>query len=270
MACQNIFDRLWQEYARDNHQVWPIHQLLQAHGEKNIVNDHVALRTFDDPRVNIQQLAQPFIDEGYRCGGEYTFVQKKLYAQHFEHPTDSNAPLVFISELKTGEFSDQLSRHVDQMLNQNWPDILREGPLVLAGRPWTEMSYQVYQDLLSESEYAAWLYAFGFRANHFTVLINALSHFDEVSDVNALLLDEGFGMNQAGGLVKGTPQDYLEQSSTLASKVVVEFMEGGYEIPCCYYEFAKRYPLENGQLYRGFVTQSADRIFESTDSSTSR
>ncbi len=38
-------------------------------------------------------------------------------------------------------------------------------------------------------------------------------------------------------------------------------------IPSCYYEFALRHPdPATGRLFPGFVTPSADRIFESTDS----
>ena len=57
----------------------------------------------------------------------------------------------------------------------------------------------------------------------------------------------------------------LEQSSTMADKVVVSFTDGDAEIPSCFYEFARRYPMENGKLYTGFVAASADKIFESTN-----
>ena len=36
-------------------------------------------------------------------------------------------------------------------------------------------------------------------------------------------------------------------------------------VPSCYYEFAKRYSDSTGQIYQGFVTASADKIFESTN-----
>ena len=52
----------------------------------------------------------------------------------------------------------------------------------------------------------------------------------------------------------------------MADKVVVNFTDGDVEIPSCFYEFARRYPMDNGQLYTGFVAASADKIFESTNS----
>jgi len=36
-------------------------------------------------------------------------------------------------------------------------------------------------------------------------------------------------------------------------------------VPSCYYEFAKRYADKSGEIYQGFVTTSADKIFESTN-----
>jgi hypothetical protein len=36
-------------------------------------------------------------------------------------------------------------------------------------------------------------------------------------------------------------------------------------VPACYYEFARRYPIANGELYQGFIAASADKIFESTN-----
>jgi hypothetical protein len=119
--------------------------------------------------------------------------------------------------------------------------------------------------LRDESEYAAWFYVFGFRANHFTVSINALKTYNNISSVNELLKKNGFLLNDSGGEIKGTKADLLQQSSTLADKVTVKFVEGSFEVPCCYYEFAQRYPDANGKLYNGFVAKSADKIFESTN-----
>ena len=51
----------------------------------------------------------------------------------------------------------------------------------------------------------------------------------------------------------------------MADKVKVYFGSSAIEIPSCYYEFAKRYPEANGNLYQGFVAKSADKIFESTN-----
>ncbi len=76
--------------------------------------------------------------------------------------------------------------------------------------------------------------------------------------------DHGFTLNSSGGEIKGSPSLLLEQSSILADIMPVEFEEGTKEITTCYYEFAYRYPKANGELFTGFIANSADKIFEST------
>ena len=80
----------------------------------------------------------------------------------------------------------------------------------------------------------------------------------------------GINLNAAGGEIKGNQAEFLEQSSTLANKIKVGFVEGEFEIPSCYYEFAKRYKMPNGELFQGFVATSANKIFESTDVKNSK
>lgn len=119
--------------------------------------------------------------------------------------------------------------------------------------------------LLKESEYAAWTAAWGYRANHFTVSINYLAGFETIEAVNQKLIDANFEMNTTGGLVKGSPEVLLEQSSTLADNFNVKFSDCEMQIPSCFYEFALRYNKPDGEVYTGFVAASADKIFESTN-----
>ena len=265
MDYQTLFDRLWQQYSTEIKAAGDIHQLFTDAGE-SVVNDHIALRTFDDPRVNINVLAQPFLNAGYIEKGQYDFPNKHLYAKHFEHP-DEQAPKVFISELITSAFTPWLQELVTSLIDSLDKTLINNGEkLLFSNTPWQPIQYETYKKLLEESQYAAWMYAYGYRANHFTININHLSdRFTEVTDVNDFLKEHGYQLNTADGEVKGTPSDLLEQSSILAEKQTVHFEEGEFEIPSCYYEFAKRYAKEDGTLYSGFVAASADKIFESTD-----
>ncbi len=178
----------------------------------------------------------------------------------------------FISELRTGEFSAGLQAMVRALAAQV-PASRRGSPELLTALPsWKPVSFETYQALLAESEYAGWVSAFGIRLNHFTVSVNALKTLSSLQALNELLASSGFRLNESGGAVKGTPRELLEQSSTLASRVSWEFAGGRTEvIPSCYYEFARRYPdPATGQLYSGFIAKSADKIFESTDTRLSR
>jgi hypothetical protein len=132
------------------------------------------------------------------------------------------------------------------------------------GRPWT-LSSNDYKKLQKESDYGAWMGAIGYKPNHFTVSVNQLESFEELSELNSFLKENGIKLNESGGEIKGSKEVCLEQSSTLADNVEVEFSDMKLTIPSCYFEFAKRYHLPNGELYTGFVAKSADKIFESTD-----
>jgi hypothetical protein len=254
--------RLWRDYADLNPQAAAIHALLAGEGA-TIVNDHIALRTFGDPRVGIDVLARPFVRAGYRAAGEYRFREKKLVARHYAHD-DPARPLVFVSELVLAECSRELRDVALGLIAQIPEEVLALLELPAAGRWWT-VSYAQVEALRGESEYAAWLAAFGFCANHFTVLTNGLGRLADLGALVGFLEGHGFRFSRAGGLIKGSPGQGLEQVSTLASEVRVQFADGEQVVPGCYYEFARRYPLADGRWFRGFIEGSADKIFESTD-----
>jgi hypothetical protein len=264
MEHTDIFNKLWKDYVKHNPSTQKIYDLFTAEGE-TIVNDHVAFRTFAHPSICVDIIARPFISAGYEFRGEYIFETKKLFAKHYEHKSDPTAPRVFISELRYNEFSPFLQDMVKRWI-YGVPECLLGSPnIIFAGNAAVIPSIEVYNKFREESEYAAWLYVNGFRANHFTVSVNHLKKFDTIQKVNAFLKANGFTMNDAGGEIQGSPEELLEQSSIKAEMVKYKFVEGQIEIPGCYYEFAKRYPDTDGKLYGGFIAKSADKIFQSTD-----
>lgn len=257
-----LLEAMWLDYLEITPEALRIYKLFSELNYQ-IINDHIALRTFDLEDVNIEKLARPFLESGYEPAGEYNFPVKHLYAQHFQHE-DPALPKIFISQLLTESLNNENQLLVHNLIAELEPDSFMEDNFCYSGRPWN-LSYADYQQLLAQSEYAAWLAAFGFRPNHFTIFVNALTSHNSIDAVNQFLKDNDVLLNNAGGEVKGSPKEYLEQSSTLAKKVLVQFSDCAAEIPGCYYEFAKRYPTDDGALYQGFVAASADKIFESTD-----
>jgi hypothetical protein len=264
MDLDKIFNRLWYDYITQNPSAGKIYNLFLREGEE-VVNDHIAFRTLDFPEVNIDRLAQPFISNGYKAGGEYIFKEKHLFARHFESDKDINAPRIFISQLILSECSQFLQNTLREAFEKTSPEKYTTQELIFSGSLFNPVSFEIYNKLRAESEYAAWFYAFGFRANHFTVSVNSLKKYNNISAVNEFIKNNGFLLNVSGGEIKGTAADLLQQSSTVADSVVVNFLEGSFEVPCCYYEFALRYPDSSGKLFNGFVAKSADKIFESTD-----
>lgn len=265
MPIDGLFEKLWKDYSAMNGQAEAIHAALEKRREK-VVNDHVAFRTFNLPKVNIEVLAEFFKKLGYKdaSGKGYDFAEKKLFARHYEHP-EPDLPKVFISELVLEKCSPFLQKTIKDLVEHIPASLALNADFLISGTPWKKISWKTYQDLLTESEYAAWMAAFGFRVNHFTVFFNSLKTFKDFKELNGFIKSVGFKMNEAGGEIKGSPAVFLEQSSTLAYPVRVKFIDREETIPACYYEFARRYPMKDGKLFQAFLPESADKIFESTD-----
>jgi hypothetical protein len=264
MNPDTLFEKLWSDYSSMNPSVQKIHDLFDKEGEE-IVNDHIAFRTLDYKAIDIDVIAKAFTPYGYVSKGEYFLSDKHLYARHFENPGLQNAPRVFISQLVLNDCPDFIRETFDILMDRVNSGSLTPQELITSGTLFPSLSFDLYNRLRKESEYAAWFYVFGFRANHFTVSVNSLKKYRSIEEVNELLKRNGFILNTSGGEVKGTVQEMLQQSSTMADIVKVEFEEGTFEVPSCYYEFAHRHMGKDGRLFSGFIAGSADKIFESTD-----
>jgi len=264
-TLEELFELFWREYSALAPDAERIHSLLEGRGER-FFNDHIAFRTFDLEPIGVESLGAVFLERGYRQTGEYRFEEKRLRARSYAH-SDPHVPHVFISELVTGEFSPELQETVRELVSAVPRELAGSHELFTRRPSWPPVSFETYQRLLAESNYAGWLAAFGICANHFTVSVNSLKSFDSIQELNGWLLEQGFVLNESGGLVKGSPEVLLEQSSTMAGTVDRVFAgDERHVIPSCYYEFARRYvDPATGRLYDGFVARSADKIFESTD-----
>lgn len=261
MQAEQFFELLWQDYISRTPSAVKVQQVLGQ--GKDIINDHVAFRTFNIAPVGLEALSEHFEKMGYFANGDYHFEQKKLRAKHFEH-SNPNLPKIFISELLVEEFSVELQDFVKSIVAQINPEAVKKADFLFSGAHW-QLDFSRYENLLQESEYAAWLSTFGFCANHFTVNVNELRDYSTLEHVNQQLKNAGFTLNTSGGEIKGSPEVFLEQSSTMADEVEVSFSDRVAKVPSCFYEFARRYNTPEGRLYSGFVEASADKIFESTN-----
>ncbi len=257
---QGFFDGLWEDFVNIAPAAARIKTAFEERGE-TVNNDHVAFRTFNRGPIGLERLEPLILQLGYHRFDEYRFEEKRLRARAYLCP---GAPRIFLSELLVEELSEASQRIIDACLEQIPTDAATLPQVFCAGRLWQAISFDDYQRLAEESEYSAWMCALGMHANHFTVSVNELSHFDGIAAVLDFVERTGYGINEAGGRIKGSPEVLLEQGSTLADRMPVEFADGEFRIPTCYYEFALRYPDADGNLYQGFVTTSADKIFEST------
>ncbi len=263
MEIESFFDRLWQDFKTIAPAAASIRQKLEEEGE-SVVNDHVAFRTYDLSPVSLTDLERHLLRYGYERYERYDFPAKKLNAYGYLHPSGAQ-PRVFLSELRTAELSAEHRALVQRLVAQVTPAIADRPDILWAGRLWNPIDKATYLRLRQESEFAAWVAVFGFRANHFTVSVNELQRYPSITKVLDFVEAQGFLVNESGGRVKGSPEVLLEQGSTQADMCEVELADGPAQLPSSYYEFALRYADHDGRLYDGFVPTSADRIFESTD-----
>lgn len=265
---KNFLDATWKDYHRVTPDAPKVEALLRGRGE-DFVNDHVAYRTFDIPGIRRHDLGAIFEQWGYKMApgpeNELDFPDKKLKANYWMHD-DPTMPKVFVSELLLEKCSPELRAWVRSFAEPAARKIGRLQAHHLLESIWEPVKFEDYERFYKESEYAAWTGAIGIRINHFTVLVNSLKTFKTLQELNEFLKSQGFSLNSAGGEIKGTPAELLEQSSTMAKKVDWTFA-GGARKPLmgCYYEFARRYEDKaTGKLFQGFIPKSADKIFEST------
>jgi len=152
-----------------------------------VVHDHIALRTFDDPRIIIDMIARVFTENGYEARGNYDFKVKKPRGQHFEHKSDPTAPKVFISELLTDKFSKNLQTIIRDYINRLDNRVYADPDLVCGGSVWGKIPYATCTKLREESEYAAerWSPPFGihFPITTFRELIKACRYKADKMDV---------------------------------------------------------------------------------------
>ena len=264
MNVDTFFTRVWDAYVEVTPQAKAIYDLFTGYGE-NVVNDHVAFRTLSDSPIALCNLEPTLLSLGYRHQDSYVFEKKKLIARSYVH-RDAGKPKIFLSELQRHQLSETAGAVLADLVAQIAEDLHPDPSIFYQGTLWRTPNNGDYQTLVHESEYAAWLVTMGLRANHFTVSVNHLQRFTDLAAVITLLKQNDYGVNAVGGEIKGSPDAFLEQAATLADNVWFEFADGERQrVPSCFYEFAKRYPTADGELFQGFVTGNADKIFESTN-----
>ena len=259
-TLRTLLDWWWWDFRKGNPHATAAYQLLSAE-EGSVVHDHIALRTFGNTTVNIDALMAPFVAEGYSDKADYIFPKTHVFARHYEH-SDATLPKIFISQLDAGQFSKEFQARLHGLLSDIPYAVLGTWEFFETARPWNT-SFATYETLHNESEYAAWVAAFGFRPTHFAIQTDSFTRHRNIQALNSFLKDHGFTLNTMGGEIQGSQEVFLEQSSLKAATPAVAFSDGVHTIPSTYYEFARRYFMPNGTRFNGFHAGSAENLFRS-------
>jgi Domain of unknown function (DUF1338) len=249
-----------------------------------IENDHIAFRSLGVPHLGIVSLEKIFLHLGYVRRDPYFFPAKKLNAFWYA-PPESHLPRIFLSELRVQDLPERSRLVVEQYTRPIQADPVDRLDLedaaaidgFLHSGNWPVPSWEDYQLLAADSEYASWAIYNRYYLNHFTISVHNLpAGYNTVADFNRFLEQHGFVLNDSGGKIKVSPDGGLLQSSTVARMVTAEFAGGQQaEIPGSYVEFAERRVLPefahlSADVIRrehrreGFEAGNADKIFEST------
>ena len=247
-----------------------------------IQNDHIAFRTMGVKNLGITSLEKIFLHYGYQKKDFYDFPAKKLTAYWYAPPLPEY-PRIFISQLMVDQLSDKnaaIIRSYTSEVKQDQVDSLNLDDAdqvddFLHKPLWRTASWQDYQSLSKESEYAAWVIYNRYYLNHFTISVHNLPEgFNTIAQFNIFLEENAFQLNDSGGKIKTSADGLLVQSSTVAEMIDAEFSSVNgkpvvKKISGSYVEFAERRPLSTSGSSKsdrreGFEANSANRIFEST------
>ena len=132
MNIQTVLEHMWQDYLLLNPEAQRVVDTLLAEGE-SIVNDHIALRTFDVGVVALDECAKPFLPWVTKKRTSIV-LRLKLRAKHYEYKADPSTPKIFISELLVNEFSSDFQDIVNSLVSHISADQVQQTDFFL-GRP---------------------------------------------------------------------------------------------------------------------------------------
>ena len=288
IPIENILKALFEPYRKNVEDVDFINAEMVKAGmiakPDDIENDHIAFRTLGVPNLGLKSIEKIFLHYGYQKRDYFYFEAKKLDAYWYAPPKESY-PRIFISELRVNDLSKEaqniITRYTksitkDPVDSLNLNDSKQVGNFFYQPL-WEIPTMEDYDNLASESEYAAWVIYNRYYLNHYTISVHNLpSPYNKLEVFNSFLEEIGIVLNTSGGKIKTSKDGLLKQSSSVAKMITAEFANGkSKKISGSYVEFAERLPLkgyekENTQdLDRekrrdGFEAGNADRIFEST------
>ncbi len=241
----HLLHLLWERYAAEV----PYARTFVALSGGSFRNDHVALRSLARPGGGLALFERVFERLGWKRAGEYTFPDAHLSAIHMSHP--DGLPRVFISELKAEELSPR-ARELLAALPEDEPSPTDSlDALARWFGPPPPPHEAALLELEKESQYGAWLLAFGRKVNHFTGSV------DDVEAWQRRMREAGVPMKAE---IEGAPGTALRQTATHAFPLPIALRGGGSRAwPYAYFEIAQRAPGMDG-----FLGPQARALFDMT------
>ncbi|MDC0711485.1 DUF1338 domain-containing protein [Stigmatella sp. ncwal1] len=242
--ASRLLELLWNRYAAEV----PFARTFVQLSGGSFRNDHVALRSLARPGGGIALFERVFERLGWKRAGEYTFPETHLAAIYMAHP--EGLPRVFLSELKAEELSPRARQLLAELPEDPPPPEPVEALAEWFSAPPPPREASLLE-LEKESQYGAWLLAFGRKVNHFTGSV------DDVEAWQQRMREAGVPMKKE---IEGERGGALRQTATHAAPLTVALQEGGSRSwPYAYFEIAQR-----SAQFDGFLGPQARALFEMT------
>jgi hypothetical protein len=199
--------------------------------------DHFAYRSF-----NMAPIAKRFMNEGYQLENDKYEFANNVSARWLSH---ARYPSLFVSQY------NGTSR--DLKLKQKIKINLEEVDEIIKCRE--KLTYSLYKEIASTNQYLAWTLLFENKINHV-----AFQVADIEEAVRQIKTDfPEYQINNPEDPIQVSQDGDLMQFSIKADMIDYKFNDGIHKVPFSFTEFVER---KNGR--RGFETQNASKIFEST------
>ena len=79
MKIEDFLIKMWKDYSELNPHIIKVLQLIKNKEPNKIINDHIALRTFNHKKINRHILSKYFVENGYKPIEDLFFTKKKLF-----------------------------------------------------------------------------------------------------------------------------------------------------------------------------------------------
>lgn len=199
--------------------------------------DHFAYRSF-----NMAPIAKRFMNERYALKNDKYEFANNVSARWLSH---ARYPSLFVSQYNG--IANDLKLKLNSEIN------LEEVELIIKERE--KLTYSLYKEIASTNQYLAWTLLFENKINHVAFQVSDIK--EAVRQIKTDFPE--YQINNPEDPIQVSRDGDLMQFSIKAELIDYEFSDGTHKVPFSFTEFVER---KNGR--RGFETQNASKIFEST------
>ncbi|TLY48309.1 MAG: DUF1338 family protein [Gammaproteobacteria bacterium] len=295
---KNIFSQLWENYKTHLVEIDIIQNYFQRHFQEDLVLDHFAIIDLPGPNTGMDTLSCLFSYLGYIVRGQAYLIEKQNNFRWLSEEVGPETlaidapPQIVVADFRREALAPQVLTIVDHYASftqaldieqlKFWHHrILQQDKLAadelsafilkyLQSRDWPLPTLKEYEIVKNHNELLAWVLIMGRQINHFAWGMHLSKGFTQLKSYNQFLSSTlKISLSNKGGMIKGSINKGIEQSSTQPATKFIKLVDGVIDLPDRFIEFVWRYPTKKGEnklwhdYFTGFVADNANRVVES-------